>query len=169
MTDLQQQLSKALQAQQQQEREKALDLIVSLVGRLLEKASAYTKGVIAVGYAAILAAWGFAKDWMPPVAHAITGLLLILSVVIFVLWEVYANISSTSQFDKLVAGLNDSDPATAIATFQKHSADIYRRELRIAWAWRAVVIATLATGLAAASVIVVCVILHLLAELRAAI
>jgi hypothetical protein len=46
------------------EQEETLEKFMEVVGKQAERAAAYTKSVIAVGYAVVLAAWGFAGTWM---------------------------------------------------------------------------------------------------------
>lgn len=96
MTEISKVLQESRQAAIRKEQEERLELYTKLFARQFERASAYTKGVVAIGYASIFAIWSFSKGLMPPTAHAAAALLLICSVIVFTLWEVYTNLSSAT-------------------------------------------------------------------------
>jgi hypothetical protein len=139
----------ALQRQQAEQ----VDAITAAIGKRLERASGYTKAVVAIGYGAIFGIWGFSKDLMPPKAQATVALLMILSAGVFVLWEVYSHLTSANDFNDLANRLNQ-DPASAIRAIQAYDDDLRRTDVRRAPIWRMVVFVTLLSALAAAAITV---------------
>lgn len=52
-----------------------------------DSAEKHFKTVQLAGYAVFFAVWGFTRQWIPPVAEALAALLMILSALFFVSWE----------------------------------------------------------------------------------
>lgn len=144
-----------------------LERAVEVHAKLFDRASAYTRGVVAVGYAAILGAWGFAKGWMPAAAHALAGLLLIVSVLVFVLWEVYVNVALGLHYASLGERLA-GDPAAAPRLVVELENKWARGNARRFAAWKLCLIATVVTGLLGALIIAGCAIRYLWCALRVA-
>ena len=70
-----------------------IDLVVETQIRIIagsyEKANAYTNLIILAGYAGLFALWQFTKDHLSRTQSTISALLLLTSIVIFVLFEIY--------------------------------------------------------------------------------
>ena len=163
-------LQRAFKVMQQSAEQKAarerLDASVRVYSRLYERASAYTKGVVAVGYASAFAVWAFVKDLMSPAAHAVSGILLIVSVVTFVLWEVFENINMHSHFDQASEKLRGDDPVAAVKAIDEYEAELQAEAFAGARLWKMVVIVTLGTALAAVAPMVWSLLSHLWADLK---
>ena len=113
------------------QQEETLDKWMEVVGRQADKAAAYTRSVVAVGYAVLLTSWAFAGTWMQPVGHAVVGFLLIASVLICVLWEVYTNLSMSSSFADLAKLVDRNDPASSLKAIQEYNSASHRREVEL--------------------------------------
>ena len=71
------------------------------LGNIYEKSTAYTNLVIIAGYASAFTIWQLTKHHMTLDQSMIVGSLLVLSVSLFVAFEVYKMISNTFHLDKL--------------------------------------------------------------------
>lgn len=66
----------------------ALNQHKAFVDHNFENAEKHFKTVQLAGYAVFFAVWGFTREWMSPFAEASAALLMMLSALIFVLWEI---------------------------------------------------------------------------------
>jgi hypothetical protein len=61
----------------------------AFVARNFESAEKYFKTIQLAGYAVFFAIWGFAHAWVPQIAQAVAALLMVLSALVFVAWELF--------------------------------------------------------------------------------
>ncbi len=149
--DLKETLRKTAEAQRKRDQQDQVDAYVNLYGRLFDRAAAYTTGVIVAGYASIFAVWGFTRDLMPPTLSAISGLLLLVSSMTFVLWEVFSNIRNTRLFRDIAKRLH-GDPDSTLAALQQYEKERRQGALESAGGWWTVLVVTLVTAVGALGV-----------------
>ena len=53
-----------------------------------DNADRYLKTIQLAGYALFFAVWGFTRDWLTPEVEAVAAILMVVSAVIFVSWEI---------------------------------------------------------------------------------
>jgi hypothetical protein len=131
---------------------KRIDATHELVARMFDHASSYTNAVIVAGYAGFFAIWGFTRDIVPPLWHAVAALLFAASATAFVLWQVYVMIHTGIAHAKLGKGLRvGGDPAAALDELTKAE---QRAAVARFYAWAVVMIFTVVTGVAGIAVLV---------------
>lgn len=151
--DLRHTLEKLVEANNRRQAEAQIELQTKVFGKLIDRSAAYTKGVISVGYAATFGVWAFTRELMSARQQALTGLLLLLSAVVFALWEVYGNITAAAEFDRFLASIRK--PAIdAVADLKRYESDIERRQLMRSRSWLFVVCVSLLSAVAAIGIMV---------------
>lgn len=133
-------------------REEQLQAITDVVAQRYNQGLTYTKAVVALGYGSIFAIWSFAKLFMPPWAHALAALLMLLSAATLSGWEVFGNLRSASYFADLSNRLNQ-ELTKALESIKEHDIKAKNRDVRSAPLWRTVVWITLLTASGAALLI----------------
>jgi len=106
------------------------DQYVRIFASVYDRAHAYTLGVIAVTYASAFGVWAFVRDLMAPRQHAAAGLLLIVSVRAFVIWEIWATLNASLDLIRFARTLAHVPPEGFEAAMNKHEAA--RREAEVA-------------------------------------
>lgn len=84
-----------------------------------QKLEAYSKTIIALGYAGLFAIWGFVKDHLSHRAVLATAMLAGLSLIVYIGWEVGSMIHRTTiqlRFNRAIKD-NPADQARAINDF----------------------------------------------------
>src|SRR5258708_28488103 len=66
-----------------------VDIQIRIIAGAYEKANAYTNLIIVAGYAGLFAVWQFTKDNLSRKQTLISALLIIVSLAIFVIFEIY--------------------------------------------------------------------------------
>src|SRR5882724_3236778 len=77
------------------ERDELREQYLRIFAHHYDRAHAYTIGVIAVTYASALGVWAFVRDLMSRRQHAAAGLLLIVSIASFVIWEIWSMLNTS--------------------------------------------------------------------------
>jgi len=73
------------------------DLIVNMTSALFDKAAAYTSLIVVAGYAGMFSIWAFVSEFLSRAATIAVALLLALSLVVFVCYEIYKMILGATQ------------------------------------------------------------------------
>lgn len=108
-------------ARQERAARLTIDLLVEMTTVLFDKAAAYTSLVMLGGYAGIFSIWAFVNEGIDPRARLWVALLLMVSIVAFVAYEVYKMIFSAIQTYSLSALLNvPRTPEQMLEAFQEH-------------------------------------------------
>lgn len=108
-----------------------------------ERADTYLKTIQLAGYAVFFAAWGFTQDTMGPNAGAWSALLMIVSAVIFVGWEIF-KVSLLSILLRKHANLGTSQVEQFVISrssqfSSESSAILWFSSVRV-WVWFACII-----------------------------
>ncbi|WP_312681336.1 hypothetical protein [Stenotrophomonas chelatiphaga] len=107
----------------------------------------YTKIIIAAGYAGFLAFWTKATTTVPQPYHAWIGSLFLLSLVLFITWEITKSTWSSIAMYRFSRALAQSPTPEGIKKFQADAAVHDRRMNRL---WLVFLIPCVALGLASA-------------------
>lgn len=120
-----------------------------------KQAVAYTRSVITVSYAVTIGIWAFVRGLglMSPRQHAAAGILLILSVTVFSVWEVGMMLLRNKAVLAWATQLQESpeDLAAGHAAYERH---IRSSSLSSATGWMWIVRVCVGTGLVAVGVII---------------
>ena len=137
--------AKELQKQQ-------IAILKEILTHAYSKATAYANVVIIAGYAAFFTLWSSMKDKLPDTAMFTTAILMSLSVILFILFEVYKMIASSFYFRRLSKLFEQNKDAQFVITeFQE---DGRKFDLQMSRIWVFVFVPTLVLGLSAASILV---------------
>jgi hypothetical protein len=150
---IQQILRDSAEKERLREAEELRDQYVRIFSGIYDRAAAYTQVLITVGYAATFGVWAFVREEMSARHHAASGLLLLTSVVVFVLWEVWANLSSVSTMRRLSRALL-GDPSTAVQGMRDYERALRERGVQSVRSWAVAVTFCLVTGVMALGIMV---------------
>ncbi|HBB96752.1 MAG TPA: hypothetical protein DC054_15340 [Blastocatellia bacterium] len=135
-----------------------VDIQIRIIAGAYEKANAYTNLIIVAGYAGLFAVWQFTKDNLSRKQTLISALLIIISLAIFVIFEIYkAHYTSRllRQYGKTVQDpKNKSSPEQLLSAMNEFEAAERRAGMHFVQFWNAAFWLTTITGLAAACVLV---------------
>jgi hypothetical protein len=115
--------------------DKQVQTALEIMNRMQVGHAAYTNLVIAAGYAAYFALWSTLKGDLPSWLYALSGMLMTLSLLTFMVWEIMKMIWSAVAFRHIENRLA-SRPASseAVTQWQKEILAFDRRVNRI-WIW----------------------------------
>jgi hypothetical protein len=120
--------------------------------QFFQKAEAYSKTIIALGYAGLFAVWSFVKDHLSHRAMVLTAALVGFSLIIYIAWEVYLMINRALLHDRFNKTLkaNPADQAKAIGDYLEQARN---SGIRGAAIWKGVLVLTVLPGSAGAFVL----------------
>lgn len=123
-----------------------------LLSSAYSQAQAYTNLILGAGYAGFFAAWGFTRDQLSPPQILWSALLVTLSLLSFVLFEVYKSFY-TSQ---ALLGLSHTvqNPAQFPQLLEKWKADRRSADIRFGRIWAGTFWVTLLSGLGGGIVLI---------------
>ncbi len=135
--------------------QKYKDTIVDIQSKLFDKSSAYNNLIMVGGYAAAFTVWSYTKSWIPSGANVLTALLLIFSLAIFIIFQVFKMVRGILHYNEVRRILH---PQLALNEFFERYSKLDRKnaegELRIVSAWSAVTLFLCVTsGLLAMSIL----------------
>lgn len=107
MTNMQELVKQLAQkAQEQHEKalkdahEKRIDDFIEILSALYDKSAAYTNLIMAAGYAAFFAVWSNMKLLLTPLQMRVSALAMMLSLIVFVAWELTKMICTSLNLQK---------------------------------------------------------------------
>ena len=130
---------------------------IEMIAQAYEKASTYTNLVILAGYAGLFALWQFTKEHLSRGQSVWVALLALLSITVFVVYEIYKAYFTNRQLRDYAALFQDPNNTlsgdaviSALKTFDAGTRRITILAYRF---WMIAFVTTTLTGLAAASVL----------------
>jgi len=141
-----------------------VEVVKELLSHIYGKATAYTNLIIIAGYVAFYSMWGSMKDHLPREWMLTAGLLITLSVILFVSVEIYKMILTGLHYKKVNKVLNDDQTERAISTIQQLEQEFNRRMYGF---WLLMLIPTIITGIGSGIILAVAFAQQLLLELVA--
>ncbi|NRQ42537.1 hypothetical protein HRH59_08110 [Rheinheimera sp. YQF-2] len=135
-----------------------INVAKEVVAHAYGKANSYTNVIIAAGYVGFFTLWGSLKNDLPLWAILVSGALILISLLIFIGFEIYKMISSSVQMHRISKRLQTPDMGTlaAIQQIERESS------LRNAKVWVFAVIPTVVTGFGAGLVLLFCFLIEFL-------
>jgi hypothetical protein len=117
-----------------------------------QKAEAYSKTIIGLGYVGLFAISSFVKDHLSHRAVLWTAMLAGFSLIVFIAWEIWLMIWRTRLQDRFNRAIRDrpADPAKAINDYVEQMRNDEIRGTRV---WRVIQILTVFPGFAAAFIL----------------
>lgn len=117
------------------EYEKQLQAVLDLTGRLQTNAVAYTNLVIVAGYAAFFTFWGNLENNLPQWLHALSGLFILLSLLLFLAWEVTKMIWSAFHLRQLERQFHNRPPEPNLISHFQQAVGTFERRINRLWIW----------------------------------
>jgi hypothetical protein len=101
--------------------------------RMFDRASAYTKLILGLGYGGFFAAWSGAKPNLRPLELMSSALLMLVSLLLFIGFEIYEAYFLSSRSIALAKGISSqhSDLGGAIAKLKTEEAAAIRTYIRV--------------------------------------
>jgi hypothetical protein len=138
--------------------EEFIEMQMKIISASYEKAMAYTNLIIVAGYAGFFALWQITKDYLSRNQVLWSALLMLISIILFVVFEIYkAYYSSRTLMDigKILSDPeNRSSLATLVSEMEKYNLDEQKRYIRFGRTWHIVFIVTVLSGVSAAFILV---------------
>lgn len=133
------------------------DSQIKMIAEACEKASAYTNLVILAGYAGLFALWQFARDHLSRGQTIWVAFLLLISIAIFVIYEIYKAYFTTRllrDYSRVFQDPGNTASASAIIkAMNAFDAEKKGATILAYRVWGFAFLATTVTGLAAATVL----------------
>ena len=130
---------------------KAVSVLKDIQTRAYDKTRSYTNFVIAAGYAGFFAFWKSAKDDLPKITMLSSGLLITISLCIFIGSEVYNMISNGLYFRKINQILRLNNSENIINEIQKLEQE---HEEKSYWFWFVLLVPTIITAILGALLLI---------------
>jgi hypothetical protein len=104
--------------------------VIDIYSKAYDRAAAYTNLIMLGGYAGGFAIWNFTRAYLTARASAWTALLLLSSLTVFILFEIYKMVFHTRHGIKIAALLRQSKPvAEIVSDVQEYDKIIVREGL----------------------------------------
>lgn len=137
--------------------QKIIDIQIKIMAASYDKAMAYTRVIIIGGYASYFAMWSFTKEYLSDQQVLWSALTMTLSVVTFVLFEVYGMYVRGRQFlswhKTLISPDVKSDPKKLLARFESFEKDNERLVVKLGRYWIVNVAIAVAAALIAIAIL----------------
>jgi hypothetical protein len=133
--------------QAEHDHDRQLQAAHDLVAKIYSQSISYTNLIMVVGYAGLLTLWSKLKPDLPPALFSLTGLLIGLSLVLFISWELVKMVGGHLKIRRLQKSLEGAKPGPGtIARFQN---ELQGYEAGWAKLWPWFFIPTLISGIGA--------------------
>lgn len=142
------------------EHDKRIETMIKVMSALYDKSAAYTNIIMAAGYAGFFAVWSNMKEYMSPTEMRVSALCMLVSLLVFVLWEVTKMILTSRNLHRLLEVIQA--PQTEFDTKlkkQQHDERVFN--IGFLRAWRIVLVSAIAPALLAAVTLIYSFIAHL--------
>jgi quinol-cytochrome oxidoreductase complex cytochrome b subunit len=137
-----------------QKAEKIRQNFIELQSKLFEKASAYTNIILLGGYAGAFTIWNFTKGQLPDKATIIIASLLAISLLTFVIYEVYKMVLTQLHFHRISQLLNkEHAPDVFLEKFKEFKQRGDRKALSFIPLWISVVLICIVSALGALAIL----------------
>lgn len=161
ISSLQQELGRRAQAEQQRQREeqvrKMQEAEIWALSTMFDKAAAYTNVFIIGGYAAYWGLWTATKSYLNPLQVLVSALLMLVSIVTFVFFEVYkqyrTSMMSVERWRILNTPENQESPEKCLLALKKFRSDIERANVGFVRFWHVTFCITVGAAIGALTVL----------------
>lgn len=147
-------INRLSQQQEMEMQRKQIDILKEIVTHTYDKSAAYTNMIIIAGYIAFFSLWKETKGLLPGKVALSAALLMAISALLFVLYEVFKMISGSIYFrniGKEMEKIKDKkDTKEFIEKVQKDQQKLSTLNFKV---WYMVLIPTIGTGLSGAGIL----------------
>lgn len=148
MNELIEEINEIKKFQQSCERDKEVALSMQLNEKMMTHATNYTNLILVVGYAGFFGFWSTIVNKLPQAVYAISGLLALISLLLFIAWEITKMVGSYKRLNgnnELIKHIKRGDKPLLMmeAAMNLHS-------MRMNKLWKWFLIPTVVTGVASA-------------------
>ena len=151
---------------ERREVEQAVSTLLTIISDAYDKMTAYTNLLIVAGYAGFFALWQMTKDFLTRTETLSAALLTLISLTIFVVFEIYRALEQMNLMRGYSKAVMDDKIQKSPASLQEMMADYQskakRTSARLSTTWLLVFILTTVFGLAGAVVLLIALIRALL-------
>ncbi len=113
------------------EAEKQADALQKAMDKEQAAGESYTKIIIAAGYAGFLTFWGKSAGDIPPPWHAAIGAMMLLSMILFVIWEVSKSVWKGISLNRAMTRLQQDRTPRGVTNFTESMEAFNRRAHRV--------------------------------------
>lgn len=150
-------LQEAAQREQARQAEAAIEIQIKVLSATFDKSAAYTNVIILAAYAGFFGLWQLTKDSISKPLAMWAALLMLASVVSFVFFEVVKMALIQHNFLASVKLLKSPEVRTSPQALQKALTDLGAIHERVQFHfmrfWLVILVVTVSTGMAAASLL----------------
>lgn len=140
-----------------QQTEAFIDAQIKLISAAYDKAIAYTNLIILAGYAGFFGLWQLTKDHLSKPEILWSAILMLTSVLVFVLFEVWKMYHSSHSLLGLAEIFQNPENKKSIAKLlgeiEAHNVAQRNRTIRLGRVWHVVLVITVFTGLCAVGIL----------------
>jgi len=158
MNDLQKQLQQISQIQKESElhrqREDTIQVLIRIMSASYDKSVSYTNLFMIGGYASFFVVWSKMFDQFPKFYMGLAGVLMFISLIVFIVWELYKMIFYSTNLRDLHKVLEEKDPKKFNVKLSEQQINEKKRNLRQVKIWWLVLIFTIIPALFAAGIII---------------
>lgn len=117
------------------EYEKQVQVALELMARLHSNSVSYANLILVAGYAGFFAFWSTLENNLPKWLHALSGLLIVLSLLFFLTWEVVKMIWSAFTLRRIEHQMTQRPPGADTMTQFQQALNAYDRRVGRLWVW----------------------------------
>ena len=141
-----------MQKKQEEQMEKFIDLYSAIIAKSYEQAKSYTNLILAVGYGVFFGLWSTMRGDIRSFSYDVAGFLLGISVICFILWEVFQMIVTSLHNNNVYRRTKKFTPENYIEVNEEIQKEFQRFEARVASFWIYQLVLTLVPGLGAIAI-----------------
>jgi hypothetical protein len=158
MNDLQAKLQQLSQAQHiselHRQREDTVQILIKVMSASYDKSVAYTNIFMVGGYASFFAVWSKVYDDFSKFYMGLAGVLMFISLLVFIVWELYKMIFYSTNLKELYRVLQETDPVKFNEKLKKRQIEEKKRGLEQVRLWWLVLVVTILPALLAAGILI---------------
>lgn len=143
-----------------EEHDRKVETMIKVLSTLYDKSAAYTNIIMAAGYAGFFTVWSNMKAYMSPAEMRVSAICMLVSLLVFVLWEVTKMILTSRNLHRLLEVLQSPQPEFD-AKLKKQQHDERTFNIGFLRAWRIVLVSAIAPALLASATLIYSFITHL--------
>ena len=146
----------------QQKQDETVEILIRVMSESYDKARMNTNLMMIVGYASFFAVWGKLYEKFPLFWMSLAGALMIFSVLIFILWEIYKMIFFSTNLKDLYKISEETSPETFNQKLKENEISSKKRNLRQLNIWYIVLVLTAVPGVIAGFMLLYSIFLYII-------
>ncbi|MHB8988636.1 MAG: hypothetical protein ACYC6S_07615 [Desulfobulbia bacterium] len=132
-----------------QQRDETVEILIRVMSASYDKANTTANLIMIGGYASFYAVWGKFYDKFPSFWMSISGALMILSVMIFIVWEIYKMIFYSTNLSGLYKIIAEKNPEVFSKKLKENEISTKKRNIEQLKIWYVVLFLTVIPGVSA--------------------